>query len=93
VPVAFAHTEYANKVQAQLHAAGFYCDADLTDETMQKKVFHGQHAQYNFILVVGDREAKDDTVAIRTRDDNKIVGTKPIAQFIADLNDLVRQFK
>ncbi len=93
VPVSEPYFEYARAVHDELVRAGFFADVDLSDETMNKKVYHGQHAQYNFILVVGEKEQTDRSVCIRTRDDNKVQGTKPIAAFIEDLRAAVAQFK
>jgi len=42
-----------------------------TSDTMNKKIRNAQLAQYNFILVVGEKEALNGTVNVRTRD-NKV---------------------
>lgn len=34
----------------RLWDAGFYADADMTDNTLPKKIRNGEIAQYNFIL-------------------------------------------
>ena len=41
--------------------------------------FVSQVAQYNFILVVGDKEASDGTVAIRFRDETTAKSVKDVA--------------
>jgi threonyl-tRNA synthetase len=92
VPVASAHNEYAEKVRQQIHDAGFYVDADLSDRKLDKKVREGQLAQYNYILVVGKEEMDAGTVNIRTRD-NQRHGTKPTQQLIDELRQLVAEFK
>ena len=43
---------------------------------------HGQTAQYNFILVVGENETKDKTVTIRCRS-GKQLGTKSLDETLA----------
>ncbi|XP_020103281.1 threonine--tRNA ligase, mitochondrial 1-like isoform X2 [Ananas comosus] len=60
--------EYAKQVHAQIHAAGYYVDIDLSDRTIQKKVREAQLAQYNYILVVGAQEAETQQVSVRIRD-------------------------
>jgi len=74
IPVIDKFNEYTEKVCQQIHDAGFFCDMDISDKKMQKKIRDAQLAQYNFILVVGKEEQDTNTVNIRTRD-NKILGT------------------
>lgn len=69
VPVMPSINDYAVQVQASLRAKGFHADADLTGNTMQKKIRTGQLQQYNFIWVVGAQESETGTVNIRDRDD------------------------
>ena len=59
VPVAPAHYEYAHEVKAALHKAGFYVDVDDSSKTFTRKLVEGQKAQYNFQLVVGDKDMPD----------------------------------
>lgn len=77
VPVSPAFEEYANKVKAQVHAAGYFIDVDMSHRTLNKMVREAQLAQYNFILVVGGEEEKNETVNVRTRD-NHVHGAKTI---------------
>jgi threonyl-tRNA synthetase len=85
VPVAQIYIPYAKKIGAILHDAGFYVDVDASTNTLNKKVREAQVAQFNFILVVGEKEEADGSVNIRTRD-NKIHGTQKI-------EDAVKMFK
>lgn len=50
-PAAERAYEYANEVRAAVRGAGMFCDVDLADRKMQKKVREAQLAQYNYILV------------------------------------------
>ncbi|KOB73912.1 Uncharacterized protein OBRU01_07380, partial [Operophtera brumata] len=59
-------------------------DTDAGD-TLNKKVRNAQLAQFNYILVVGDREKNSGTVNVRTRD-NKVHGEMSIAGLIEHLN-------
>ena len=69
-----------------MHDAGFFAEVDVSGSTMQKKVREGQLAQFNFILVVGDKEATDGTVNVRLRN-NTVAGTKTIAEVMAMFKD------
>jgi len=82
VPVAPPFDEYANHVKDALRAAEFVVDADLDPGTLlNKKIRNNQLAQYNFILVVGEKEKENGTVNIRTRD-NVVHGERTIQQVI-----------
>merc|ERR1719259_945248 len=60
VPVGPHVNAYAQEVKSSLQEAGFCCDADTDDgNTMNKKVRNAQIAQYNYILVVGEKEVQD----------------------------------
>ncbi|KER33001.1 hypothetical protein T265_01087 [Opisthorchis viverrini] len=82
VPVASPFDQYATEVKTRLHDAGFEVDVDTDPgRTMNKKIRTGQLAQYNFILVVGEKEATSGTVNVRTRD-NKIHGEHTVEHVI-----------
>ncbi|XP_053824753.1 threonine--tRNA ligase 1, cytoplasmic [Vidua chalybeata] len=88
VPVGPACDEYAQKVRQHFHDAGFMADVDVDPGcTLNKKIRNAQLAQYNFILVVGEKEKASGTVNIRTRD-NKVHGEKTIADTVERLLQL-----
>jgi len=95
VPVATSDAliEYTEKVRRAVHDAGFFVDVDLTDKTLQKKIREAQLSQYNFILVVGQKEQDEGTVNVRTRDDNAVRGTVTIQAIVDEFRDLVHQHK
>ena len=82
VPIDLAFSEYASKVRERMHAGGFHCDVDLGSNTLNKKIREHQMAQYNYVLVVGEKEQENDTVNIRTRTDGKL-GEKSVAETLA----------
>lgn len=85
VPVGPAYEEYAQKVQRQFHEAGLMSDVDLDQGcTLNKKIRNAQLAQYNFILVVGEKEMSSETVNVRTRD-NKVHGERTVSATIERL--------
>jgi threonyl-tRNA synthetase len=87
-PVSEKNHDYSRQVAAEIQAAGFYVEVDYTDRKLPKKIREAQLAQHNFILVCGAEELESKTVNVRTRD-NKVHGTKSVADFIADLRQLV----
>ncbi|KAI8341381.1 hypothetical protein BC941DRAFT_416707 [Chlamydoabsidia padenii] len=73
VPVAAPYFGYAEEITTRLNALGFYADADLSDNTLNKKIRNSELAYYNFVFVVGDEEQSSRSVNVRNRDD---VGSK-----------------
>jgi threonyl-tRNA synthetase len=74
--------EYAHKVRDQIYAAGFECDFNPDEgTTLNKKVRNAQLDNYNFILVIGEKEMQRNTVNVRTRD-NKVHGEVSIDEVI-----------
>jgi len=73
--------DYAAKVGKRLFDAGIRVETDLRSETLNRKIREAELDKVNYILVIGEKEAKDDTVNIRTRD-NKVHGAKKVDEFI-----------
>uniref|UniRef100_A0A4W3JZ69 threonine--tRNA ligase n=1 Tax=Callorhinchus milii TaxID=7868 RepID=A0A4W3JZ69_CALMI len=85
VPVGPTCEDYAQKVRQQFHDSGLMTDVDLDQgSTLNKKIRNAQLAQYNFILVLGEKEKSSETVNVRTRD-NKVHGERTISETIARL--------
>ncbi|CAO2814061.1 unnamed protein product [Amaranthus hypochondriacus] len=61
---------YAHEVSDQIHKAGYFVDIDTSDKTINKKVREAQLSQYNYILVVGEKDAENRVVTVRVRDKN-----------------------
>ncbi|PRQ29970.1 putative threonine--tRNA ligase [Rosa chinensis] len=61
-PVSEKSEAYALQVQERIRLAGYHVDVDTSDRSVSKKVREAQVAQYNYVLVVGEKEAKIDQV-------------------------------
>uniref|UniRef100_A0A803MNW2 threonine--tRNA ligase n=1 Tax=Chenopodium quinoa TaxID=63459 RepID=A0A803MNW2_CHEQI len=61
---------YAHEVRDHIHQAGYHVDVDTSDKTINKKVREAQMSQYNYILVVGEKDAENRVVTVRVRDKN-----------------------
>ena len=68
IPVAPAFNDYAQKVSASLEDAGFRVQADLGNDRMNAKIRLAQTQKIPYMLVVGEKEAADNAVAVRFRD-------------------------
>uniref|UniRef100_A0A8C7H9I6 threonine--tRNA ligase n=1 Tax=Oncorhynchus kisutch TaxID=8019 RepID=A0A8C7H9I6_ONCKI len=85
VPVNPTCEEYAKRMCKQFVEAGFMADADLDSSCLlNKKIRNAQLAQYNFILVVGEKEKLTNSVNVRTRD-NKVHGELSVSEVLARL--------
>ncbi|MEG1896074.1 MAG: threonine--tRNA ligase, partial [Oscillospiraceae bacterium] len=81
IPVSGAHIEYANKVLEQLKKAGIRAEIDDRNEKMGYRIRENQLQKVPYMLVVGDAEQENGTVAPRDRKE-LLKDTMPIAQFI-----------
>jgi len=57
--------DYAGEVEAALVAAGLRAEADLRNEKINYKVREHSLAKVPYLLVVGNREAEERTIALR----------------------------
>ncbi|KAI1301536.1 Threonine--tRNA ligase 1, cytoplasmic [Halotydeus destructor] len=91
LPIAVTHNEFAERVRKELYEAGFEVDVELDSGlTINKKVRNAQLAQYNFILVVGDKEMASESVNVRTRD-NKVHGEVSLKELKEKFEKLKRE--
>ena len=82
--VADRHIAFAETIRKQYHDAGLQVEVDDRPESVPKKVRDAQLHQWNYILVVGDKEIQDNTVTVRTRK-NEILGMKKGDVFLNEL--------
>jgi len=61
--------DYAKKVSEQLEAAGIRTETDLRNEKIGYKIREAQMEKVPYMLVVGDKEMENGTVAVRSRRD------------------------
>ncbi len=67
LPIADRHLDYAGTVRARLEAAGLRVDVDARQEKIGYKIREAQLQKVPYMLVVGDREAAEGTISVRTR--------------------------
>ncbi len=81
--------DYARAVQEKLDAAGIRAELDLRNEKIGYKIREAQMQKVPYMLVVGDKEAADGSVSVRSRTgENR--GSLPLEDFLAQLQDEVR---
>jgi threonyl-tRNA synthetase len=82
------HGEYAESVAERLREAGLRAEVDARHERMNAKVRDAQLQKIPYMLVVGDKEAAADAVAVRLRS-NENLGAVPIDDFIRQAKQIV----
>ncbi|MFC1722510.1 threonine--tRNA ligase [Nanoarchaeota archaeon] len=82
--VADRHNDYAEFLKTKFEKKNIRVELDLRAESINKKVRESQLDQVNYILVVGDKEQENQSVNIRTRD-NQVHGEKNPDEFIDQL--------
>lgn len=83
LPIADRHAEAARQVQVQLEAAGLRVEVDDRQEKVNYKIREAQLQKVPYMLVVGDREAAEGAVSVRSRSKGDL-GPRPVTQFVAD---------
>ncbi len=73
--------EYADKVYAELKAAGVRVAVDDRNESLNKRIREQQKQYVPYMLVVGERELESGTVAVRRRDGKQLAEALPISEF------------
>jgi threonyl-tRNA synthetase len=89
VPVGEKFDEYARKVQLSLRKAGLRAEVDLSSDKMGAKIRTATMQKVPYMLVVGGREAENQTVSVRTRE-GKDLGAMPLADLEKKLLDQVK---
>jgi threonyl-tRNA synthetase len=83
LPIADRHLDYARQVQARLVATGMRVVTDDRQEKVNLKIRDAQLQKVPYMLVVGDREASEGAVSVRSRSKGDL-GGRPLDQFLTD---------
>jgi threonyl-tRNA synthetase len=84
LPIADRHAGYARHVEQRVAAAGLRVTLDDRQEKVNYKIREAQLQKVPYMLVVGDREAADGAVAVRSRARGDL-GARPLEAFLADV--------
>jgi threonyl-tRNA synthetase len=90
IPIADRHNEYAHQVVGQLREAGLRVEVDDSSERMQAKIRDAQLQKIPYMLVVGDREEEQGTVAVRLRTEEDL-GPRPVEEFISMVREAITE--
>jgi threonyl-tRNA synthetase len=82
LPLADRHLEWAEAVQTRLAAAGLRVQVDARVEKIGYKIREAQLQKVPYMLVMGDRETAEGTVAVRSRTGGD-QGARALDEFVA----------
>lgn len=85
IPIRESVLEYARKVKQELDTNGIRAGIDDRNETLDKRIRNAEINKIPYCLVVGEREAKAGTVAVRKKGQGDL-GSKALGEFIGQIN-------
>jgi threonyl-tRNA synthetase len=92
LPIADRHLDYARSVRQMLIDAGLRVEVDERQEKIGFKIREAQLQKIPYMLVVGDKEAAEGTIAVRSRAGGD-QGAQTVAAFIEAAKTEVRRKK
>ena len=88
IPITADHNEYASNLEQQLLDAGVRANANLSTDRMNAKIRAAQLMKVPYMLVVGDQERENHTVALRRRDGTQ-QNNVPVGELLALVKEKV----
>jgi len=89
LPIADRHTDAANGYAEELRASGLRAEVATPEESISKRVRTGEVDRIPYLLVIGDKELAESTVAVRVRG-AKESRSQGRAEFLAHVLERVR---
>lgn len=86
LPISEKYKDYAEKVATELKKADIQAKIDNRNEKAGKKIRDAEVEKIPFMLIVGEKEAEENTVSVR-RHKAGDQGSIPLEQFIADFKE------
>ncbi|MPY88517.1 MAG: threonine--tRNA ligase [Luteitalea sp.] len=86
LPISDKHLQYAREVRAALDHAGLRADLDDRTEKIGYKIREAQLQKVPYMLVVGNREAAERNVAVRSRSEGDL-GSFSVDELIAQVRE------
>lgn len=84
LPITDNHHEYALEIRDKMAAIGLRIEVDIRNEKIGYKIREAQLSKVPYMLIVGDKEVQDKTVAVRSRDKGEL-GIIKADRFIEDV--------
>ena len=84
IPISEKFSEYATTISEQLLDQGLRVDVNLSDDRVGYKIREASLQKLPYVVVVGEKEASNGTVNVRSRDQGEL-GEMSLEAFVADL--------
>ena len=88
IPVSEKSMDYATGVYEKLKAAGIRTELDHKDEKVGYKIRQAQLEKVPFMLVLGEKEAAEGAITVRSRDKGDL-GAAQLEAFISDVKRMI----
>ena len=88
MPITDRVDDYAKQIAKRLDEHGFRVETDLRNEKIGYKIRESQTQKIPYMIIVGDKEAENGTVSVRTRAGGD-EGSMQVEDFIAKLGEEV----
>lgn len=92
LPITDRAREYAEGLEKKLSSAGVRVETDFRNEKIGYKIREAQLQKIPYMLVVGDKEAENGTISVRTRN-GEDKGSMSMTMFMAGLLEEIEQRK
>ena len=92
MPITDKFNEYAKSVVDKMEALGIRAHLDDRNEKIGYKIREGQVKKVPYMLVVGEKEATNGTVSVRSRSEGEM-GAMAVDEFIAKLQKEIKEKK
>jgi threonyl-tRNA synthetase len=92
IPIGEKHVEYAKGVESKMKELGLRVEIDVRPERMQAKIRDAQVEKIPYMLVIGDKEMENDSIAVRPRT-GKDMGMMKTDDFIRQVLEEIKTKK
>ena len=87
IPITDRAHEYARELEAKLDQAGIRVEGDYRAEKMNYKIREAQMKKIPYMLVVGDKEVEEGTVAVRSSRKPEKAGVMSLEDFMKEIRE------
>lgn len=86
LPISDKYMDYAKEMEMTLKKEGLRCEVDGRAEKIGYKIRAARLERIPYMLVIGEKEVKDNSVSVRKRDEGDL-GSMPIERFLEVLHE------
>jgi threonyl-tRNA synthetase len=88
IPITDGQIEYAQKIEQTLRENHIRVELDDKSETMQNKIRNAAAEKIPYMVIIGGREAENNTISIRQRDGQDL-GVMNLEKFLENIKDQI----